>query len=98
MKPAAIAAAVILTAPFSAVATVVIAAPANAFPCPHNGGAMTQECMDCITAAANDFDAISACNGMAPAGRTPSPWADCNAYLLAADRANCDDQHLLGQR
>ena len=93
MKKFLIPAVVALAVPFS----VVIAAPASAAPCLHNGGPITEVCLDCLNAAAGDLNAIGACNGFAPAVNTPSPWADCNAMVSATDRANCDDRHLLGQ-
>lgn len=75
-----------------------LAAPASAVPCPDDGGAMEQSCMDCTTAAGSDLNAMRACHGFAPVVNTPSPWADCNAMPDAITRSNCVDQHIMGQR
>jgi hypothetical protein len=94
-KTMIIGAAAALAVPFSA---VIIAAPASAVPCPDDGGAMEQSCMDCVTAAGMDMNAQRACHGFAPVIQSSTGYADCDAYSLPENRANCLDQHLMGQR
>lgn len=84
-------AAAALAVPFSA---VIIAVPASAVPCPDDGGAMEQSCMDCITAAGHDMNAMRACHGFAPVIQSSTGYADCDAMVSATDRSNCLDVHL----
>jgi hypothetical protein len=91
-----------LAVPFSA---VVIAAPASAAPAcdafhPARMGDPT--CENCVKAHPNTADQIVACMG-GPSIVVPVPggstgYADCDAMVSANDRANCWDEHLLGQR
>ena len=93
-------AAAALAVPFSA---VIIAAPASAGPAcdPFHPARMGDPtCEDCVKAHPTTADGIANCMGgpsiVVPGGSTG--YADCDAMVSASDKANCYDQHVMGQR
>jgi hypothetical protein len=89
-------AAAVLAVPFAA---VVIASPASAAPCtPPANAANSQACVNCIIAAGTDGAANSACVTGAVVTPGSTGYADCDAYQLPENRADCYDQHVMGQR
>jgi hypothetical protein len=101
VKLATLAAAAILAVPFSAVATVVIAAPASAAPCT-GAGLTTWQCVKCLQdVVATGQGSAAGCGetaGAPIAGNGLTGYPDCDVMISAFDRSDCLDQHLLGQR